>query len=191
MPKISAPTVVEHRAQRLHALLEAARELVAAGGPDALTLAALAQQVGLSRPSLYEYFRSRDDLVAAIVEDEIPRWRAELAAALDPDSPPRQRVADYIAGQIRMMTDGRHAAAVALSGHVLGSDARERVRAEHERLLAPLIEALSDAGVPRPELRARLIQGIVTAASARTDGDLAALIESATAQAVDGIATGR
>ncbi len=57
MPRISADTVAEHRANRLRALLDAGREIVATEGAEALTLASLARRVGLSRPSLYEYFR--------------------------------------------------------------------------------------------------------------------------------------
>src|SRR3954466_8360988 len=82
MPRISADTVAEHRANRLRALLDAGRDLVTEGGPDALTLAALARRVGLSRPSLYEYFRSREELVAAIVTDELPEWTRHLDRAV-------------------------------------------------------------------------------------------------------------
>jgi AcrR family transcriptional regulator len=171
VPKISAPTVAEHRAQRLRALLEAARVLVAEEGPEALTLTALAAQVGLSRPSLYEYFRSRDDLVAAMVEDELPRWIAELEAEVARHADPAERIAAFVRTQLRMLTDGRHSAAVVLAGHALGPAAQERIMAEHARLFAPLVDALADVGVDHPELRARLIQGVVTAASPMLGAD--------------------
>ena len=171
MPKISAPTVAEHRAQRLRALLEAARVLVAEQGPEALTLSALAAQVGLSRPSLYEYFRSRDDLVAAMVEDELPRWITELEAEVHRHADPSDRIAAFVRTQLRMLTDGRHSALVVLAGHALGPAAQDRIMAEHARLFAPLVAALTDIGVAQPELRAHLIQGIVTAASAQLSAD--------------------
>lgn len=191
MPKITAPTVAEHRAQRLRNLLEAARSLAAEGGPDALTLGALAQRVGLSRPAVYEYFRSRDDLLAAIIEDEMPAWRSELMTALAGTSEPASRVAAYVAAQLRMLRDGRHAAAMTLSAHAFGAEARARIRAEHDLLLEPLVTALAEAGVPAPRTRAILIQGIVAAATPLLGtGDAQAVIDAAVAQAVSGIGTG-
>ena len=190
MPKISAPTVAEHRAQRLRALLEAARVLVAEQGPDALTLSALASQVGLSRPSLYEYFRSRDDLVAAMVEDELPRWIAELDAEVRRHCSPADRIAAFVRAQLRMLTDGRHTALVVLAGHALGPAAQERIMAEHSRLFAPLVSALTDLAVDHPDLRAHLIQGIVTAASPLLGADDLAnrrVIDAAVTQVLHGI----
>lgn len=190
MPKISAPTVAEHRAQRLRALLEAARVLVAEQGPEALTLSALAAQVGLSRPSLYEYFRSRDDLVAAMVEDELPRWIDELEAEVHRHAAPADRIAAFVRTQLRMLTDGRHSALVVLAGHALGPAAQDRIMAEHARLFAPLVSALTDLGVDRPDLRAHFIQGIVTAASSQLGADDAAnqvIIDAAADQVLHGL----
>jgi hypothetical protein len=62
--------------------------------------------------------------------------------------------------------------------------------AEHARLFAPLVDALTDLGIDQPELRARLIQGIVTAASALLGADELAnrrVIDAATHQAVHGL----
>lgn len=193
VPKIDAPTVAEHRANRLRLLLDTAREIVTADGPGALTLAKVAARVGLSRPSLYEYFHSRDDLVAAIVEDEIPAWVAEITAQVARRRDPRAKVRAFVALQLQMLADGRHAAAVALAAHALGDDSRSTVRDAHLRLVTPLVEALTAAGVDAPELRARLIQGIVNAASALLrPGDNQAnarLIAAAQTQAIDGLGT--
>jgi AcrR family transcriptional regulator len=169
VPRITAPTVAEHRARRLHDLLQAARELVSEQGPDALTLGALAQQVGLSRSSLYEYFRSRDDVVAAIVEDEIPSWAEEIAAEMARSPDVAGKVSTYVRVQLRMLTDGRHTAAMALSAHALGEHGRERIRHEHSRLLEPLVSALTEAEIPDAELRAHFIQGVVHAAAPLID----------------------
>ncbi|MBW8482498.1 TetR/AcrR family transcriptional regulator [Actinomadura parmotrematis] len=193
MPRISEPTVAEHRARQLRTLLDAARTLVAEEGIEALSLAALARRVGLSRPSLYEYFRSKDDLVAAIVEEELPRWAALTARALAGPPDLVGKVESYVRAQLVIMTDGRHAAAVALAQHALAEPARERIRDGHALLLRPLIGALEEAGVPDAELRAELVQGIVDAAAVaaqRRPGRAAAVIDAAVAQAVHGLAAG-
>ncbi|MDA3626183.1 helix-turn-helix domain containing protein [Saccharopolyspora sp. WRP15-2] len=195
MPRINAPTVAEHRAKQLRNLMHAARDLVAEEGPEALTLGALAKRVGVSRSSVYEYFRSRDDLAAAIIEDALPRWVAEIDEQLAGQRTTHDKVAAYVKHQLRMLTDGQHTAAVALSTHSLGEEVRERIRQEHDRLLEPLVRALDDAGVPEPGLRSRLIQGIVNAAAAQLEpGDdehNTSVAEIASAQAIHGLALHR
>ncbi|KAA2256074.1 TetR/AcrR family transcriptional regulator [Solihabitans fulvus] len=167
MPRISAATVAEHRANQLRALLDAAGELVAEGGAEALTLAALARRVGLSRPSLYEYFRSKEDLVAAILSDELPDWARRLDRAVREAPNLPAKVEAYLRTQLQIVADGRHGAAVLLAAHALPASSREQIRAGHERLLAPLTDALREAGVSQPELRAALVHGTVEAAARR------------------------
>ena len=72
MPRISEPTVAEHRAVRERALLDAAHELLMeTGKPPAL--AQVAQRVGMSRTSIYQYFASQSVLLRAMVGDVFPR----------------------------------------------------------------------------------------------------------------------
>ncbi|MEU4445856.1 helix-turn-helix domain-containing protein [Actinosynnema sp. NPDC050801] len=165
MPRISADTLAQHRANRLRDLLDAGRDIVASEGADALTLASLARRVGLSRPSLYEYFRSREELVAAIVSDELPEWGRKLVEAVRSVDGVRAKVEAYLRTELEIIADGSHSAVVALSAHALPEAARTRIRAEHEKLLAPLTDALTEAGVPSPALRATLIHGAVEAAA--------------------------
>jgi len=165
VPRISADTVAEHRANRLRALLDAGRDLVTENGPEALTLAALARRVGLSRPSLYEYFRSKEELVAAIVTDELPEWTRHLERAVATATGTPAQIEAYLRTELEIITDGRHSAVVALSAHALPETSRTQIRDEHERLLAPLVRVLRDANATQPELRALLVHGMVEAAS--------------------------
>ena len=88
MPRIRAATVVEHREMQRRALLDAARELVAGGGIAALTFPALAKATGLARSSVYEYFKSRADVVEALVAHEFPAWIGEVRTAMAGETPP-------------------------------------------------------------------------------------------------------
>jgi AcrR family transcriptional regulator len=190
VPRASEPPLVEHRARQLRCLLDAARALVAEEGPDALSLAALARRVGLSRPGLYEYFRSRDDLAAAIVEDEFPRRTEAVAAAVSAARDLPDKVAAYIRVQLEVTRDGRLPASLALAEHALAEDARARILDGHAQMLRPLVAALADAGLAQPGLRAELIHGVVDA-SARALGRSGVppdeVIETAVAQAVCGV----
>ncbi|GAA3862156.1 TetR/AcrR family transcriptional regulator [Saccharothrix violaceirubra] len=195
MPRISADTLAEHRANRLRTLLDAGRAIVAEEGAEALTLAALARRVGLSRPSLYEYFRSREELVAAIVGDELPEWGRRLAAAVRAADDVPAKIEAYLRTELEIIADGSHSAVVALSAHALPEASRDLIRTEHGKLLEPLVDVLAQADVPRPGLRALLVHGAVEAA-ARTlrPGDAAQYEEVVAAlldQVLHGLGGGR
>jgi AcrR family transcriptional regulator len=48
------------------ALLQAARELMAERGPEAVTVVAVAQRAGLNRSTAYQHFRNREQLLRAV-----------------------------------------------------------------------------------------------------------------------------
>jgi AcrR family transcriptional regulator len=75
------------------AILEAAARLLEAGGLDALTMQAVAAEVGVRAPSLYKRVRDRAALVRAVHEAAV----AELGAALSSAARGRDPRADVIA----------------------------------------------------------------------------------------------
>jgi AcrR family transcriptional regulator len=66
---------------------------VAATGAAALSLNAIARQMGISDPALYRYFRNRDELVTELVLDAYRDLSATCRAAVTPGDPPAARVA--------------------------------------------------------------------------------------------------
>jgi AcrR family transcriptional regulator len=63
------------------AILAAARDLLDVGGPDAVTMQAVAARVGVRAPSLYKHVTSRAALLRAVAEDAIAEIGGVLAAA--------------------------------------------------------------------------------------------------------------
>ncbi|MFJ1767612.1 TetR/AcrR family transcriptional regulator [Amycolatopsis sp. NPDC088138] len=58
-----------YRAQVRAEIKQHAWEQIAEAGVPALSLNAIAKQVGMSGPALYRYFASRDDLITALIRD--------------------------------------------------------------------------------------------------------------------------
>ncbi|MFR9730445.1 TetR/AcrR family transcriptional regulator [Saccharopolyspora sp. MS10] len=126
--------------RRRRALVEAAVELLADGGLEAVRHRAVAERAGLPLASTTYYFDSLDDLIAAAVEQE---GRAELAAG-------RARL-DALAAELRTAD----AVAELVLDLLLGRDSRdggtEPVLLRYERLvgsprrpyLAPLMRELT------------------------------------------------
>jgi AcrR family transcriptional regulator len=68
-------------------IVGAGRDLLEAGGLDAVTMQAVAQQVGVRGPSLYKRFPNRAALISAIgasAADELGRRLAPLGGSSDP-----------------------------------------------------------------------------------------------------------
>ncbi len=57
--------------ERVEAILEAARELLAQGGVEALTTRRLASFSGIPVATIYRYFEDRDAIIAAYLDDEL------------------------------------------------------------------------------------------------------------------------
>jgi AcrR family transcriptional regulator len=167
MPKISAPTVVEHRRLQRAALLDAARRLLTAGGGDAMTIAAVAAGAGLARNSVYEYFADRTELLLAVIEAEFPAWDRAARAAMASDDDPAERVIAYARTQLELVAGGEHRIAAAVRNIPLDASSRARIRELHLTLMAPLRAAL--AGYDDPDRWAVWVQAVIDAATTQIE----------------------
>jgi AcrR family transcriptional regulator len=82
------PSLKERQRQmREDAILDAAEEQLLTKGLAAMTLDDLIAEVGISKPTLYQHFRSKEELVSSIMTRELreaARKLHELAAAMPP-----------------------------------------------------------------------------------------------------------
>jgi AcrR family transcriptional regulator len=165
MPRIEAETIVAHRMLRERQLLDAAERLLLDNGHAALTFTALSHATGLARNSLYEYFESRDELIAAVCEREFSRWSAPVEAAVAAGVDPRDQLRAYVDAQLDLVQAGRHQLAVALVGATLTPQARERIRRVHDGWIGLATKALAQLGHPEPAVAAALVQSLVDGAT--------------------------
>src|SRR5580692_9833998 len=77
------------RAATTQEILQTARGLLVEEGPEAISLRAIAREMGMTAPALYRYFGSHEDLLRSVVGNiftEIAdHVRAAIHAAADPD----------------------------------------------------------------------------------------------------------
>lgn len=164
MPKISAPTVAEHRVRQRDALLHAATVLLIDAGVSAVTPAAVGAAAGLARPSVYQYFSSGADILAAVIEDAFPRANEALRVALESANGPAERLDTYVRVSLRLAHEGAHRPAAALAAAQLPDECMARLRKLHQEQAAPLLRALKDLGSPELQLTAQLLGGVLEAA---------------------------
>ncbi|MEU1885292.1 TetR/AcrR family transcriptional regulator [Micromonospora rifamycinica] len=72
-----------YRAQVRAEIKQRAWEQLATTGVAALSLKAIAEQLGMSGPALYRYFASRDELITALIRDAYRSLADALRAAAD------------------------------------------------------------------------------------------------------------
>ena len=86
------PTARERvRAELTAEITDAARRQLAEVGAAALSLRAVARDVGMVSSAVYRYFPSRDDLLTRLIIDGYDDLGAAAEAADDPTAPPAQR----------------------------------------------------------------------------------------------------
>lgn len=170
MPRITAPTVTEHRDQRRADLVAAGQELLVTEGPDAVTMTAVAARAGLSRTAVYEYFTSTDELLAVVLSDQMVLWREALrqrlhAASFETGDLDTVRI--YVEVAMGLVADGHHSLLVLLTMHTLAKDVRHRLSAAHAAVAAPVGEALAQIGIRDVDQATNYVHAAIEAAARR------------------------
>ncbi|WP_262849426.1 TetR/AcrR family transcriptional regulator [Mumia quercus] len=165
MPRIQAPTVAEHRRRQERAILDATRALLAETG-HAPSFSAVAKRAGMARPSVYQYFPSRDALLTAVVADVLPDWSRRVHERVQAAATPGERVWEYVAANLDLFASSEQAVARALSAVVEPAVLQAPMERFHAELQEPLVVALRDLGEPYPAEMAELVNSLIVQASA-------------------------
>ncbi|HET9204453.1 MAG TPA: TetR/AcrR family transcriptional regulator [Acidimicrobiia bacterium] len=183
MPRIRAASIDEHKALTRNSLLASAKGLIAEAGTAEIPLGEIALAAGVGRTTLYDYFVDRDDLIATLVEAELPGVIDRLIAGAPASGTAGEQLAD-LAGRTVEFVASDPVLGLILHREVgrMGPEAQERVRAAHSHL-ADAMMGLYHHGVRDgefrempPDLAGRLIQDTIMSAaksviSARDPGE--------------------
>lgn len=100
-------------------IVEAALEAFAARGFEATTTADIADRLQMTGPSLYHYFRTKDELLFACIEQVLQQLEEALATAAGGDGSPRDRLARVVRAQVAMELRNGSAAPL-VNAHLYG-----------------------------------------------------------------------
>lgn len=153
MPRIQAGSVQEHKMVMRKRLLGAAQVLFGELGYGPTTFSDLASEAGIGRTTIYDYFSDKDDLLASLVEEELPAVLSEMLSQLPTDGPIADRLAILVRQLIRFVaTDPISGLLLHRDVVSLNDDAKRRIEVAHLELIHELISLLR-AGVQAGELR--------------------------------------
>ncbi|MBG1233151.1 TetR family transcriptional regulator C-terminal domain-containing protein [Aestuariivirga litoralis] len=110
MPKSKAKPQQETRiqAQNRAVILSAALEAFSAYGFRGATVDQIAEKAGLSKPNLLYYFRRKEDIYVALLEQTLDEWLAPLRL-LNADGEPIAELTRYISEKLDMSFAGSKA----------------------------------------------------------------------------------
>jgi len=152
-PRVIAAQVKDEariRARRAR-IAEAAARVFREKGFHTATIRDVAEAAGLTQGTLYNYIRSKDDILYLVHQDLTARYTADVERAIEGLTDPRARLGAAIRAFVRAMRE-RHAdiRLIYQETHALGRDSLRAVLAQTDafiRLFAELIEAARRDGM--------------------------------------------
>ena len=171
VPRIRAASIEAHITEQRQDILATAARLFAHEGYGATTMGDIAAAMGVGRTTLYEYFESKEDIIVAVVETELPRALDQLTAGLE-EGRPEERLDLLVRRLLRFMALPDNLCGRLLQETAaLSRPAQRRVGRAHERLAACLggiLEAGASSGrfqAARHDVASRFVTAAVMAAA--------------------------
>jgi AcrR family transcriptional regulator len=156
------------KALREEAILDAARELIESRGYAAMTLDDITDHVGISKPTLYLHFKSKEDIVRHVTLRCIQQAR-DAVLELDPGTPAADRIREFVRWSIDRRFGANSVLFQDLAQHILPvrDEASPIYQAENEMIdevVKLIAEAQAEGGVRRdvpPAMLGALLLGFV------------------------------
>ena len=130
---------------------------VATTGAAALSINAIARQMGISGPALYRYYRNRDELITELVLDAYRDLSATCLAAVTQGDPPKARLAAVAAAMRGWALAAPHRYLLIYGTPVPGYQAPPAATAAAATIMTILLDAFAELGTahgPVPEAAA-------------------------------------
>lgn len=151
--------------ETVSAILEAAAQVLEAGGLAAFTTNAVAERAGVSIGTLYQYFADKQALLRALAERELRRTLTAVASALrgDPQAPGEQRVRAMVRALVNAFS-GRQRARRAVIEAILAQGMSFEMMPPISAFLAQSEGALTRFNREQMFVLSRAVMGIIRAA---------------------------
>jgi AcrR family transcriptional regulator len=164
---------------RREGILSAAVNLLHEGGPDSISMAGLAASTGLSRPAIYQYFASREHVLAELVINDMADLSNEIDRLVGTLDDPMEQVRLWIHYSLAYLSSEEHTAIRKISMDSLPEDLRGELRAMHGYVMMSLIGSLTELGVEDPSALCGMIFGSLAASAKRVEEGADLVLEAA------------
>ncbi len=120
-------------------MLKAARDLIDEAGTADISLGEVTLAAGVGRTTFYDYFSDRDDVIASLVEEELPNVLSGVIDSVPDNLPIPERLAELAARTVEFVaTDRVFGAILHREAGRMSVEAQERIGASHGELSAEM-----------------------------------------------------
>ena len=151
MPKIMAPTVKEHHAQRHAALIDAAKESLLDPTIRSINFEAVGPKAGLRRNSVYLYFPSENRLALELADSVLPTFVSRLSDSFKRQKLPKDQIVAFSKAVFAADSSLVHAVLRNLESRDRDEEIKSKVKECYSRIAKPVIPALKALGLTDPE----------------------------------------
>ncbi|CAM3228078.1 Bacterial regulatory proteins, tetR family [Arthrobacter ulcerisalmonis] len=180
MPRISAASNAEQRADTQRRILTAFGELLFSHGLPGLTMTDVARHAGVGRTAVYNYYADIEELLIAYALDETEKFLTDLRSALAALDNPVDRLAVYVRAQVVDLSR-RHLPPGPAMGAVLSPSSFAKL-SDHVGELSVLLQGILRDGMAQGYLpvgdivqQSQLILGTLSSSAARGSNEPADL----------------
>ncbi|MEV6868285.1 TetR/AcrR family transcriptional regulator [Streptosporangium subroseum] len=152
VPRISAATIGEHRAQTRDRILRAVSRLSRDQGIDAISMTDVASEAGITRTVLYNYFPDKAALLLAFTERVTHYFIESYQRELPEQASPAEQLRVFVRLQLTGLLAHPHPGPADLSA-ALGPDAYQRL-ADHVAPMQRILTGIIDSGVASGDFQA-------------------------------------
>lgn len=170
MPK-GIPLTEEELDRRRHEIFSASVHLFLKKGFQETSMQEIARAAGMGKSSLYDYFKTKDEILVSVVEDEIYDLAERARIIASQDIPAAERLMQVMRAHLEYLLERREFYTnLMYEVQRLGLEAQRRLQAKrhfYQDLLCDLIEKAIQDGTFRPVtplLAARTILALLTPA---------------------------
>lgn len=162
------------------AILAAALEIIEDSGVESVSMAQIAEQTGLSRPAIYQYFASREHILGELLINDMADLSNEIDRILATVTSPMEQIRMWIHYSLAHMSSTEHMVVREISMTHLREEDRGEMRAMHGYFMTSLISPLRELGVQDPSPVVSMIFAAVNSAAERIAEGKTFVAEAAT-----------
>lgn len=157
------------RDSRQAEILEAALNEIRTNGVASLTMSRLGHLTGLSRPAIYQYFSSREHVLAELLIDDLADLVNEIDRYIAQFEDPLERIRVWVNKSLLHLANGDHSIIREISESSLPDESREVVRVLHGQFMMSLISPVREIGISAIDSACHMVYSAVQSAANRIE----------------------
>jgi len=130
-------------------IIDATVRLISRDGYQRTTMDHVAAEAGMAKGTIYLHFKTKNDLIHAVIMSSMEPLAVELNAVLDGSGPPAERLQALLLGHLRYFDQHRDLFRVLLCDRDMAQNRQRRCRSTRYRAIVERVASVIDEGIHR------------------------------------------